>query len=152
MDSRNLIQSIEENFHQYYHLLNNIETEAIGNSPAETSQLRGLLLTSASIQDEVLEYRLRKILEEEHPYIPQIQVHSLNRKRYDRLSIGQLCDAFLKQRKELVKMLYALPKLDWDRTGLHELEGHITFKELVKRISEKDKETLASLNRLIPAE
>ena len=151
MDSKELIQSIEGNFHQYYHLLNNIDSVGSQkNLSMENYKIREFLLNLNSIQDEVLDYRLRKILQEEHPYIPQIQISEIKRKRYAQFSLGQLGEAFLKQRKELIKLLYALPKEDWHRTGLHEMEGHITFKELVKRIADKDKPALEMLTRVLP--
>ncbi len=150
MDSKELIKSIEDNFHQYYRLLNKLQPEAMeANSIGEAHQLRDFLLTIASIQDEVLDYRLHKILQLEHPYIPKIHVEAVKRKRYSRFSVNQLSDVFLKQRKELIKLLYALPKEDWHRTGLHELEGHITFKELIRRIAEKDKQALGMLSEKI---
>lgn len=144
---KELIQDLESNFRQYDAILNQIvQTEQEKNPPA----IKELLYSLTSIQDEVVDYRLKKILKEEHPYIPQIRVDKFSGKSYQQSgSLDQLAQNFLTQRRELLKMLYNLPRESWNRTGVHEKEGHVSFKELIRRMVEKDQEILSKLNRVV---
>lgn len=144
---KELIQDLESNFRQYDAVLNQIVQAIPGENPPA---IKELLYSLSSIQDEVVDYRLKKILKEEHPYIPQIQVEKFNEGSYQQpRSLDQLAQNFLSQRRELLKMLYTLPRESWNRTGVHEKEGHISFKELIRRMVEKDREILSKLNQVV---
>lgn len=148
---RELIQTIEGNFRQYFELLNKIEEASEYRSRnSEFPQLKELLYISAGIQDEILDYRLKKILQEEHPYIPQIKVEKIEKKsHHQNCSLTQLAESFLTQRRELLKLLYSLPIESWERTGVHEVEGHVSFKEFVRRMAEKDQQIIAKLSQVL---
>ena len=47
--------------------------------------------------------------------------------------------------QELIRLLHSTPAIYWDRTGFHELEGHVTFEEFVRRMIRKDKNNLSYL-------
>jgi hypothetical protein len=144
---KELIQDLESNFRQYYAILNQIVQTIPGENPPA---IKELLYSLSNIQDEVVDYRLKKILKEEHPYIPQIQVEKFSEKSFQQsCSLDQLAQNFLTQRRELLKMLYTLPRESWNRTGVHEKEGHISFKELIRRMVEKDQEVLSKLNQVV---
>ncbi len=109
-----------------------------------------LLSILAAIQEEVVDFRLRKIVTEEHPYLPLININKLKNQQYEKqLSIQQLSERFLQQRRDLIQLLSELPISMWERTGVHEVEGHVTFGELIRRMTVKDREILGQLERLI---
>ncbi len=150
MDVKDLIMSIEGSVKEYHNLLDQVEKPDYGTkSAAEPFQLRELVATIADIQDEVVSYRLLKILREEHPYIPQIKPDQirLNVKRTSS-SLKNIASNFLNQRKELLRILYTLPSENWNRTGVHEVEGHVSFKELIRRMIDKDQEVMVKLTQL----
>ena len=148
---RDLIQYIEGNFRQYFEILNKIgETGENDHISGEPYEVRELLYTLAGIQDEVVDYRLKKILKEEHPYIPHIEVEKIKRKgQLQTCSLDQIVQNFLSQRRELLKLLYSLPMESWNRTGVLEKEGHVSFRELIRRLGEKDQQILAQLSQAL---
>lgn len=148
---KELIQTIEGNFRLYFEILNKLEdlSQYQGRN-GESHQLKELLYTVSGIQDEIIDYRLKKILQEEHPYIPQIKVNKIEEKSHrQNCSLAQLAQTFLAQRRELLKLLYSLPLESWDRTGVHEKEGHVPFKEFIRRMAEKDRQVIAKLNQVV---
>jgi hypothetical protein len=148
---RELIQTVESNFRQYVEILNKIEEvfQHRGRN-GESHQLQELVYILAGIQDEIVNYRLKKILQEEHPYIPQLNMENIEEKSHrQNCSLTQLAETFLARRRELLKLLYSLPSESWERTGVHEKEGHVSFKEFVRRLAEKDQQSIAKLNRAI---
>ena len=142
---KELIQDLESNFRQYNTILNQIVQTLPGEDPPA---IKELLYNLSGIQDEIVDYRLKKILQEEHPYIPQIRAEKFNERSIQQpCSLDQLAQNFLTQRRELLKMLYTLPRESWNRTGVHEKEGHVSFKELIRRMIAKDQEILSKLNQ-----
>jgi hypothetical protein len=144
MEIKDLIDNFEKNFIEYSRLLRKLKKkysdESITSFGYDSEISLGQL---ANIESEIVELRLKKILKEEHPYIPQINLDNLKQNSdFDNLTLIQLCDHFLKQKKELLKLLYSIPSENWSRTGVHEMEGHIAFKELVRRMVVKDQQIL----------
>lgn len=148
---RDLIQYIEGNFRQYFEVLNKIgESTASEDMKKEPYNVRELIYTLSGIQDEVVDYRLKKILKEEHPYIPHIEVEKIKRKsKLQTCTLDQIVQNFLTQRRELLKLLYSLPIESWDRTGVLEKEGHVSFRELIRRLAEKDQQFLTKLSQVL---
>ena len=144
MDVRELITAIEVNSSQYYQLLNGLNTEQYEAPQNEMVAIQQTLKNLTSIQDEVVDFRLRKIVKEEHPYLPQINPTN---SFYHTASLQWLTDTFLKQRENLMGLLRTLPFDQWERTGVHEKEGHVSFLELVRRLVEKDRKILELLNQ-----
>lgn len=151
MDVRELIRSLEGNFSQYHQVLQNVpRTTGPALSGIENTQLREIIAVLTDIQEEVVEYRLKKILKEEHPYIPAIKVEKIKQSgHHQQIPLPQLVEMFLAQRKALLQLLHTTPKAIWSRTGVHESEGHISFQEIIRRMAEKDRQVLANLNRLL---
>ncbi|MCB0258180.1 MAG: hypothetical protein KDH97_00405 [Calditrichaeota bacterium] len=151
MDVRELIRSLEGNSRQYQQVLQHVpRTPGPALSGIENAQLREIIGVLTDIQEEVIEYRLKKILKEEHPYIPTIKVEKIKQNdHHQHLPLSQLVDVFLAQRRALLQLLQATPTATWSRTGVHESEGHISFQEIIRRMTEKDRQVLANLNRLL---
>ena len=150
MNIQNLISAFEENFREYARILREIEDEEdINGSHGMELNTKEFLHQLTKIEDEVFEFRLKKILDEEHPYIPQINVDNIKRTiSFFDLEISEIIQQFLHQRKELLKILYSIPRTYWNRTGVHEVEGHVEFKEFVRRVTKRDKDILNRFNSM----
>lgn len=151
MEKNALIQQItevSEEFSRIYRDLQDI-LPSLRNSD-RFRKVCDLISIMAAVQEEVVDFRLRKIVTEEHPYLPLININKLKNQQYEKhLSIQQLSERFLRQRRDLIQLLTELPASMWDRTGVHEVEGHVSFGELIRRMSVKDRELMTQLVRLI---
>ncbi len=150
MSVQELIQTIEGNFQQYHQLFSRF-ADSDPSFSRGTNKIQELLYTLTNIQEEVVDYRLKKILKEEHPYIPQIRLDEIRMSTHLRHnpSLAEIVHHFLKQRQDLLRLLNSLPAENWERTGVHELEGHITFKEFVRRMAEKDRQIISKLRQVL---
>jgi len=146
---KELIHQIDTNYRDYYHLLKKFVLEKATSINSEIlKQLSSFFTKLNNVEDEVIEFRLKKIIEIEHPYFPVIEPeHSVVTNEQKPLPI--LIQDFLRRRRDLVKYLFSVPLQDWDRTGVHAVEGHISFFELVQRMAKQDKKNLSFLKQLI---
>lgn len=151
MEVLELISALEGNLNRYETILNKIDLKSLSNNNADLYwKIQERLVMLSSVQDEVVDFRLKKILSEEHPYLPQIEVSRLQHDNHRHNgSLAALADDFLKRRRELMTVLSSLPGEKWTRTGVHEVEGHITFGELVRRMTEKDLTIISQLDKLV---
>ncbi|GAB4368904.1 MAG: hypothetical protein Kow0042_10340 [Calditrichia bacterium] len=138
---KELIQHFETNSQNYQSLFNLLESkERQDQSDTEkVASLSDFISIQLAIEDEIVEFRLKKILEEEHPYIPRINVDrykSSKRKYGERIS--DIKDEFFRLRRDLINLLSGTPTDHWKRTGVHEQEGHVSFYEFVRRLVKKD--------------
>ncbi|HQU74823.1 MAG TPA: hypothetical protein PKV71_03695 [Calditrichia bacterium] len=129
---------MEGNLNAYAEILDQLSAtpDALSSSP----EMATLLQKQTQIDDEIVDFRLMKILREENPYLPQINLARFS-------GMGQSCprqhlENLLRQRRHLMRRLHGLPTNQWERTGVHEIEGHVTFKELVRRMIEKDRQVI----------
>lgn len=153
MEIKEILHSMEENFTQYYHLLEPIKsTGDLLKRIHNVEKLKEFLETLTKIEDEVIDFRLKKIQREEHPYIPSINVEKINHiVHVGSYSLNLLIEQFLNQRKDLINFLYSTPTERWERTGVHEKEGHVSFKEFVKRMIQRDRDIIVYLSHFVPA-
>ena len=146
MNIEELIDSVKGNLQQYDQTLDRIQQ----SGDDSRSQLTELLKELVDIQDEVVDFRLKKILREENPYLPAIHPERIRHDLPDRqFSLSEIQNLFLMRRRELIRFLNLTPAEHWSRTGVHELEGHVTFKELIRRMIEKDKPIIAQINEVL---
>ncbi len=151
MEVRKLIESIESNFKEYYQLLQHVDSK---DRQVERHHfgfsLQEYLHTVADIQEEIVVFRLKKILHEEHPYIPEIKIDKIKRGgHYRNVPLPKVVEIFLNQRQDLIRLLSSLPTQNWERTGVLESEGHVSFKELVRRMAEKDRQIISELQHAL---
>lgn len=143
MNFLELIRLHEQNFHHYKKLFNQLKKD---NSFQQQGEIKGLLHQLVCIHDEVINYRLIKILSEEHPYIPQIRLNRLSiNSHLFAMGTSQIVDHFLNQRMGLLSLIRTLGEDEWCRKGLHEREGHVSFGEFVERMAKKDEDVLKRL-------
>ncbi len=146
MNVEELINSVAGNLQQYDQMLGRIQP--FGN--AGSSKLAEFLKELVDIQDEIVDFRLKKILQEENPYLPAIRLEKIKQNvPNQQVSLDEIRKMFILRRQELIRFLNLIPAENWSRTGVHELEGHITFKELIRRMIEKDKPIIAKLNKVL---
>ncbi len=149
MNITDLIQLVEKSNQQFLQIIDEIK----GLQPPVSRQIVELMRTVAELQDEVIDFRLKKILNEEHPYLPAIRINKIKQNTlYSHYSFEEVCQTILRQQAELFEMLLRLPAASWLRTGVHESEGHITFQELVNRMVDKNQQNLIQLRRLLEAQ
>ena len=147
---KGLITNLEKYFIEYRSLLNPLKEDISPINKERIFELINAINTVTEIEDEVIEFRLLKILSEEHPYLPVISVTDIERRAKTKdMSLDNSIDSFLRQRRNLIKLLYSTPADYWERTGVHAQEGHISFQEFVRRFVEKDVETLSSVRNKI---
>lgn len=136
MDVRELIEALESNYERYADLLAKLGDQS------GSSQVSTCIADLTEMEEEIVEYRLKKILEEENPYIPEIKRSS---SFYSSQDTSAMITDFLEKRQKLVRTLKTLPSMKWDRQGLHAREGHVSFRELIRRLAEKDHGFLSRL-------
>lgn len=118
--------------------------------PESLETLGDMLQLLMEIHDEVFIFRLKKIVSENNPYMPPKDIMRLRlQRREGPLSIEKLLENFLQQRQEHEKLLCSLPAGDWQRTGLHASEGHISLEVLVRRLIEYDQDTLYLFEQIL---
>ncbi len=148
MERSNLIQQSTEVFNKISRLSRSLDgiLAKIDEKP-QFHQIHDTLLQLTSVQEEVVNFRLQKILSEEHPYLPMLNINKLKQNKADSgLGLQQLCEDFLRERRILLKMLTTLPENSWSRTGVHEVEGHVSFGEVVRRMSIRDQQLIKQLD------
>ncbi|MBN2364640.1 MAG: hypothetical protein EH225_00685 [Calditrichaeota bacterium] len=148
----NLIKNIEENLNDFQSILSSLPDH---NPNPENSRLkiREIIRTVTVVEEDILEMRLKKIIELENPYLPAIQVERLKEQAIqNQRSLEQLIEKFLYQKKEIIRFLYNIPVFSWDRTGFHELEGHVTFEEFIRRMIRNDKQNISLLRESLESD
>ncbi len=142
----NLIKNIEENLHDFQSVLDSFTRQKTSDEDLPENDLLDFFRTVTAVEEDVLEMRLKKIIERENPYLPAIHIDRLKQEAVaNHKSLSKLIDKFIYQKKEILKFLYNIPAFYWDRTGFHELEGHVTFEEFIRRMIRNDKINLAQL-------
>lgn len=137
------IEQIEFDSKNYIEIFRTLESRFPTLNSSSRKELIRELATQIALEDEVLQFRLRKILREENPYLPAIKTEKVvNNFVLNFEDLARLKIAFLGLRRELLELLHNLPIEAWDRTGVHELEGHVPLREFVRRLVEKSNRCL----------
>jgi hypothetical protein len=147
---KSLIKNIESNLKDFQSILNhlpdNIGDEFSGNS----HELFNLFSTLTAVEEDVFEMRLKKIIDQENPYLPAIHPEEVrDSSPVKNSSLNQLIEKYLNQKESIVKYLYKVPFFYWDRTGVHELEGHVSFEEFIRRLIKNDNSNITALKKKI---
>ncbi len=144
---QDLIEDVKKTSSDFNKILMSFKKSDTGKKEIPKSrELLSFFCTLTAVEEDVIEFRLKKIIREEHPYLPAIDIDKVQQKyALDSASLSRLFDKFLEQRQELIRLLHSTPAIYWDRTGFHELEGHVTFEEFVRRMIRKDKNNLSYL-------
>lgn len=151
MEPRDLIQALEISYHDFIRIateLSNLENQNLSVQLVANDQCKKTLQLIIEIQDEILLLRLKKIIELENPYLPMLRIDKIKQRITNvDLTYEQMIDIFKRLRQELLTFLSSIPAEKWSRIGLHETEGHITFREIVLRMIKKEQEILSLLHQ-----
>ncbi len=96
--------------------------------------------------------RVRRMIEEEHPFLPAYDPAALAEQRnYRSMSLAQALERFERLRAEHVATLARLDAAGWQRRGQHEETGAITVESLTRHMAAHDAIHLAQIARIITA-
>ncbi len=102
------------------------------------------------IEREGYSVRLRRLLDEEQPVLPDIDGTRLARERgYNSQSIATALEDFAAERMGNVGLILGLLPEQFSRAGLLETVGHITVERLLAIIEEHDREHLRLIEELL---
>jgi DinB superfamily len=117
-------------------------------SPEEFSAIENVCHLR-DIEIEGYSIRIRKILNEEHPSLPDIDGARLAIERdYNRQNLHEALEAFTLSRTQNVALLSQLNEPEANRTGVMAGVGSITLKKLVKMMAEHDESHIDELVRI----
>jgi hypothetical protein len=147
---KSIIKNVENNFKDFQILLSGIPDDTDSEPKNIARELTELFATLTAIEEEVFEMRLKKIINLENPYIPAISPEAVkNSISYQNQSLLNLVQKYLSQKESIIKFLYRVPFFYWDRTGVHELEGHVTFEEFIRRLIKNDNSNISVLKKKV---
>lgn len=148
---QDFLSDIKNSYHELCTLLNPIKEQ---DNEASYIRIKNFMSLLIAIEEDVYEMRLKKIVDEENPYLPAINVNKLREmKLYHTASLQRLVDRYLSLRLELLNFIQSLPFNVWDKTGVHELEGHVTFEEFIRRLVKNDRINIVQLrDNLMPSQ
>ena len=91
------------------------------------------------IESEGYRVRIRRLLEEEHPFLPDLDGNRLAaERRYNTQDARAGLAAFRRSREESLRDLSVVTPEQWDRSGTFETSGTITLANLVAMMREHD--------------
>jgi len=147
---KSIIKNVENNFKDFQILLSGIPENTDVERGNITRELTELFATLTAIEEEVFEMRLKKIIDIENPYIPAISPETVRDSvSQQNQSLLNLVQEYLSQKESIIKFLYRVPFFYWDRTGVHELEGHVTFEEFIRRLIKNDNSNISVLKKKV---
>ena len=84
------------------------------------------------------------------PYLSRIDIEKVRQRTTQcQPSFQQLSTIFKSQRSEVARLLQSIPISNWLRYGLLEGEGHVTFRELIRRYFEFDRDFFQMLKEYV---
>lgn len=96
--------------------------------------------------------RVRRMLEQDHPFLPAYDPAALAEERdYRSMSLAAALARFERLRAEQVATLARLDAAGWARSGQHEEAGRITVESLTRHMAAHDAIHLAQIARTITA-
>lgn len=143
---KSLIKNIEENFKDFQSILCSLQQKDSEEDRSISETLRDFFTTLMAVEEDVFEMRLKKIIDRENPYLPAIIPDKIKRQNYyEDGTLREVIEKFLEQKKKLIKFLLNVPHGSWEKTGFHELEGHVTFEEFIRRMIRNDKLNMSQI-------
>lgn len=101
------------------------------------------------IESEGYRVRIRRLLEEEHPYLADLDGSRLaEERRYNTQDAPEGIAGFRRSREETLQALGRVAPEQWDRSGTFETTGTITLRDLVGMMREHDQAHRTDLARL----
>ena len=143
-----MIETLEKTPDRVRRMLEGVSEAKLSRKPAaDAFSLRENALHLRDVDADAFEIRVRRILEEENPFLPDFRGAEVARERdYNHQPIAPALDAFAASRARSVARLR---NADLDRTGELEGVGRVTLRDLIQRWISHDAEHLAEMEALI---
>ncbi|MFZ0389591.1 MAG: hypothetical protein WAN36_03955 [Calditrichia bacterium] len=147
-----LTEQIEKNMKSLVQILTQLNKNLNPHGQPRENELCRHLQFMTDSEEEIIEFHLKKIVSEEHPYlVPVRSGKETNSPGKINEPFSKLANNYLKLRQSLLQLLRSASPTDWDRTGLHSEKGHISFEDVVRDINKRDKENIGFLNSELKA-
>uniref|UniRef100_A0A831TFB6 DinB family protein n=1 Tax=Thermorudis peleae TaxID=1382356 RepID=A0A831TFB6_9BACT len=131
-------------------LLRGITDEQARQRPSEDEWSIVEVVAHLGDAEERAHERVRRMLQEEHPFLPAYDPAVLAEQRgYRSMSLAAALERFERLRAEHVATLARLDATGWARTGQHEETGTITVESLTRHMVAHDAIHLAQMARII---
>ena len=141
-----LIKNIENNLKDFQIIFRMLPKNQNPDSIKNDHELKDFFGSLTVVEEDVLEMRLKKIINQEHPYLPAIRPENFQlMNNFYKISLLDLIHNYLVLKEKILTFINNIPIYYWERTGVHELEGHVSFEELIRRIIKNDKNNLHAL-------
>ncbi len=148
LSQQDFVRNVKNSYREFNTILAPLRKRVNDPRRIRMAELKNFISFLIAVEEDVIEMRLKKIIEEENPYLPAIDTEKLKQKNfYNSDSLKKIIDTFLEQRLDLVKFLQTIPSDIWNRTGVHELEGHVTFEEFIRRILKNDQINITHIRK-----
>ncbi|PZC48485.1 MAG: DinB superfamily protein [Chloroflexi bacterium] len=133
-------------------LLDAVPPEALTSPDAGGWSTRDVVSHLLIITDLGLDQRLRLLLAEDTPTLPDVNEHdSLAASGYRDRPPADLLDDFAAHRANTVEWIRGLGPADLERAGIHEITGRVTASDVVHHIAFHDLVHVAQITNLIAA-
>jgi hypothetical protein len=107
------------------------------------------ILAHVRASDDIIAYRAYAILARDNPPLPAYDDRRWAEvTQYLEVETAASLAAFAAKRAELVRVLRHVAPADWERQGVHEVNGPLTLRQVVAFLLEHDEEHCAQLEAL----
>jgi len=139
-------------------LVAGVEDQALRKKPSHEKPAEGDFSIAEhvchlrDIEREGYSVRLRRLLEEERPFLPDIDGDRLARERdYNSKPVPSALEQFAAERMGNVALIYGLKAEQLGRSGTWEGVGNVTVESLLSIMQQHDREHLTQIENLLRA-
>ena len=146
MDTRVLIQTLDENARRVEALLAGLSEEEARRAPAPNEWSAFEVLTHLRTSEAIMMPRLLQILVRPGVRMPDMDEHRWGELlARARLPIPDQVLAFAARRRELVGLLETLQPQEWATAGEHETQGQLTVRRIAEHAVAHEQEHLEQI-------
>ncbi|WP_165971986.1 DinB family protein [Paenibacillus piri] len=127
-----LIQAYAQGYDQLTEALNGVSEELLHFKPAPDKWSIKEVIIHVSDAEMIAIYRMKKIIAENNPLLFKFDPDAwAGRLKYESLDLQHYLELFKLQRAGMTAVLKGLQPDDWERTGVHNIAGKQTLKDIV---------------------
>lgn len=128
-----LIQAYVQGYDKLVDALKGVNEELLNFKPAPEKWSIKEVIVHVSDAEMVAIYRMKKIIAEDNPLLFKFDPDAwAGRMDYTALDMNYYLEMFKLQRIGMVNILNNLQASDWERTGVHNITGKQTLKDVVQ--------------------
>lgn len=130
-----------------------LDEAALSWRPAENKwSVREVIAHLADLESEVFAVRLRQVLDEDLPLMKAIDPDARARDfGYQGQDVQGNIRRLLEARAQNIRLIQPAPPEAWDRVGVHERRGPMSFREIVEGMANHDQNHLRQIGEVIRA-